>query len=151
MCLIVTRSQFLLCLFAVGLICSAFGGAHAEDGVVKAAKLLTAQDFDKTLPDQPIEEWLRMHLPAGYDATWGEYATDCGEGTGSAVDKERDMPLCAEVEIREGTKVMGYLALLVGTRKRGLLKDGVGLYFGYLEHGGNKYDFKRLGDVLKVK
>jgi len=47
--------------------------------------------------------------------------------------------------------MVGYLALMVGTHKRGLLKEGNGLYFGYLEPAGTRYDFKRLGDVLKVK
>ena len=61
------------------------------------------------------------------------------------------MPLCAEVEIKRGAKTVGYLALMVGTQKRGPLKDGNALYFGYLEHAGAKYDFKRLRDVLKVK
>ena len=146
-----TGSQFLACLVAAGVIWAASSGAGAEDHpFVQGAKLLTARDFDDTLPGQPIEEWLRVHL-LGYQTVWGEHITDCGEGTGSAVDKERDMPLCAEIEIKDRSRVAGHLLLLVGTQKRGLLKDGLGLYFGYLEHRGTKYDFKRLSDVLKVK
>jgi len=145
-----TRSGFLICLFAASLVCSVPGGARADDQFVKGAKLLSAHDFDNTLPHQAVEEWLRVYLP-GYKTVWGEHITDCGEGTGTAADKERDMPLCAEIEIKEGPKVAGYLALLVGTQKRGLLKDGIGPYFGFLEHRGTKYNFKRLSDVLKVK
>ena len=145
-----TRGQFLFCLFAASLACLVSGGAHADDQFVAGAKLRSAHDFDSTLPVQPIEEWLRVHLPL-YQLSWGEHITDCGEGTGSALDKERDMPLCAEIEIMDGPKAKGYLALLVGTQKRGLLQDGIGLYFGYLEHRGTKYDFKRLSDVLEVK
>lgn len=144
------RNQLLFCLFGAAVVCSAAGSAHADDQFVKGAKLLSARDFDKTLPGQPIEEWLRVHLP-GYKTFWGEHITDCGEGTGTAIDKERDMPLCVELEIKDGPKVKGYLLLLVGTEKRGLLKDGFGLYFGYLEHRGTKYDFQRLSDVLNVK
>jgi hypothetical protein len=145
-----TRSQCLVCLLAAGVIWSVSSGARADDEFVTGAKLLTARDFDDTLPGQPIEEWLRVHLP-GYQTVWGEHITDCGEGTGRAVDKERDMPQCAEIEIRDRSRAAGYLLLLVGTQTRGLLNDGLGLYFGYLEHRGTKYDFKRLSDVLKVK
>jgi hypothetical protein len=144
------RNQFFLCLCAASVVCSLSGGAHADDRFVKEAKLRSARDFDKTLPDQPVEEWLRVRLP-GYKTSWGEHITDCGEGTGTAVDKERDMPLCAEIEIRDRSRVTGYLLLLVGTEKRGLLKDGLALYFGYLERRGTTYDFKRLSDLLMVK
>ena len=145
-----TRSQFLFCLFATGLACLVSGGAHADDQFVTGAKLRSAHDFDNALPVQPIDEWLRVHLPL-YRTSWDEHITDCGEGTGSAADKERDMPLCAEIELKDGPEAKGYLLLLVGTRKRGLLKDGIGLYFGFLEHRGTRYDFKRLSDVLEVK
>jgi len=144
-----THHQFFF-LITAGLLCSAAVGALADDQFVKEAKLRSAYDFDKTLPRQPIDEWLRVHLP-WYETPWGEHITDCGEGTGSAADRERDMPLCAEIDVKDGTKVTGYLALLVATQKRGLLKDGMGLYFGYLEHRGTRYDFKRLSDVLEVK
>ena len=126
-------------------------GAHADDAYVKKAKSLSAQQFDSTLPDQPIGIWLRSNIPAGYEVVWGEYITDCGEGTGTAADKERDLPLCAEVELKKGSEVKGYLALFVGTQKRGLLKKGYGLYFGYLDHHGVEQNFKRLSDVSKFK
>lgn len=146
-----TRSQFLLGFLATSPACPVAAGAHADDEFVRGAKSLSARDFDRTLPDQSIEAWLRARLPVGYEAVWGERITDCGEGTGSAIDAKRDMPLCAEVELRHGGTAAGYLALLVGTQKRGLSKDGTGLYFGYLEHAGTKYDFKRLSDVFKIK
>ena len=142
---------FVLGLLVVTLACSASASARADDEFVTVAKSLSARDFDKTLPDQSIEAWLRAHIPAGYEAIWGEEITDCGEGTGTGIDARRDMPFCAEVELKRGTERAGYLALMIGTRDRGASKESAGLYFGYLEHGGRKYDFKRLSDVLKVK
>lgn len=147
--LAVTHRQFFF-LLAACLLCSVAAGVHADDQFVKAAKLRSAYDFDKALPRQPIVEWLRVHLP-WYETSWGEHITDCGEGTGSAADRERDMPLCAEIGVKDGPKEVGYLALLVATQKRGLLQDGIGLHSGYLEHHGTRYDFKRLSDVLKVR
>ncbi len=61
------------------------------------------------------------------------------------------MPLCAKVELNRAGRLAGYLALQVGTRRLGLTKEKTGLYFGYLEQGGVKYDFRHLGDVLMVK
>ena len=51
----------------------------------------------------------------------------------------------------KGSKVKGYLALFVGTQKRGLLQKGYGLYFGYLEHHGVTHTFKRSSDVAQFK
>ena len=144
------RNQFLLSFLAMSLTCSVAGNVYGDDEIVKAAKSLSAQAFDKTLPDQSVESWLRAHLPTEYQVVWGEEITDCGEGGGTPIEG-RDMPLCAEVVVKRGAKMVGYLALMVGTHKRGLSKEGNGLYFGYLEHAGTRYDFKHLSDVLKIK
>jgi hypothetical protein len=97
----------------------------ADDTLVIKARSLSAKLFDETLPAQPIEEWLRMHISSEYEIVWGKYITDCGERTGSETEKKRDIPLCAEVEIRKGTKLVGYLALFFGMQKRGLLNNSV--------------------------
>ena len=145
------RKNSVFILFIAILFYSVSSGVLADDALVIKAKSLSAKHFDETLPAQPIEEWLRMHLPAEYEVVWGEYITDCGESTGSATDKERDMPLCAEVEIRKVTKLVGYLALFVGTQKRGLMHDSAGVYFGYLEHQRTRYNFRKLSDILNVE
>ena len=145
------RKNSVLIFFTAILLYSVSTGALADDGLVIKVRSLSAKLFDKTLPAQPIEEWLRMHLPSDYEIVWGKYITDCGERTGSATDKERDIPLCAEVEIIKGTKLVGYLALFVGTQNRGLMNDSVGLYFGYMEHQGLRYNFRKLSDILNVE
>lgn len=146
-----THKRFLVIVLAAVVFCSLSRATRADDEGVKRALSLTARDFDRVLPDQPIGAWLRSNLPARYEVIWGEHITDCGEGTGTAIDKERDMPICLEVVLKEGPEIKGYLALFVGTERRGLFKGGYGLYFGYLQHEGNRYNFKRLRDVLKVK
>ena len=143
--------RYVFMILAAIVICSLSGAARAGDAFVKRALSLTARDFDQTLPDQPIDVWLRSHIPQRYEVVWGEHATDCGEGTGTTADKGRDIPICLEVILKEGSETKGYLALRVGTEKRGLSKDGRGIYFGYLEHAGERYNFQRLSDVLKVR
>ena len=145
------RKSSAFIFFTAILFYSVSTGALADDALAIKAKSLSAKLFDDTLPAQPIGEWLRMHLPSEYEIVWGKYITDCGERTGSTTDKKRDVPLCAEVEIRKGTKLAGYLALYFGTQTRGLLNDSAGVYFGYLEHQGMTYNFRRLSDILNVE
>lgn len=125
--------------------------ALAVDKYVMQAKELTANHFDATLPRKPIGNWLRENIPPGYEIIWGDYITDCGESTGTSVDKDRNMPLCAEVEIKDKLRITGYLALFVGTRDGGFFKEGFGIYYGYLKHNGNQYTIKQLGDLQSVK
>jgi hypothetical protein len=146
-----TQSRYFFIVLVALFFCSIPNAAHAEDEQVKKAMSLTARDFDRDLPDLPIDDWLLAHIPVRYEVVWGEHITDCGEGGGTSVDIDRDMPVCVEVELKEGREVKGFFNFFVGTQKSGFLKDGCGLYFGYLEHGGNKFTFKRLNDVLKVK
>lgn len=145
------RKNSVFIFFAAILFYSVSGGALADDALVKKVKSLNAKHFDETLPAEPIEEWLRKHLPEEYEVIWGEYTTDCGESTGGAADKERNMPLCVEVEIRRRAKLVGYLVLFLGIQKRGSLNEGVGLYFGYLEHQGTKFNFRKLRDILNIE
>ncbi len=129
---------------------SAVDAGDAEEAA-RIARSLKAHDYDPSLPDEPVDAWLARHLPPGYTAVWGQYITDCGEGTGSPEDAERDLPLCAEVEIRQGGGVTGYLLLVVGTRKGGLQPDRAGLFFGELTHTGRSHRLQKLGDLLTVK
>ena len=85
---------------------------------MKQAMSLTAREYDKTLPAQPVTTWLREHLPTRYEVVWGDRITDCGEASGTAADADRDLPMCAEIELREGGTMRGYLALFIGTAKR---------------------------------
>ena len=122
--------------------------ALAEEDYVAFAKLLLARDYDASLPAQPIEQWLASTLPQGMTPAWGEHITDCGEQTGDpAIDKERDMPLCAEVELKQKEKTIGYLMLMVGTEKKGRLRNGAGLYFGNIKRNNETVWIKKLSEL----
>lgn len=94
-----------LAFFFTGMMLLAPSPSPADDDYVVFARSLLARDFDASLPAEPIEQWLKASLPEGMKAIWGEYATDCGEQTGvPAIDKERDMPLCVEIELLQQEK-----------------------------------------------
>jgi hypothetical protein len=124
----------------------------ADDDYVTFAKSLLARDFDASLPAQPVEQWLISSLPKGITANWGKYVTDCGEQTGApAIDKERDMPLCAEIELKLKEKAVGHLMLFVGSQTKGKLKELAKLYLGNIEQGNKTVRLKKLGDLKNMK
>jgi len=124
--------------------------APAEDDYVTFAKSLLARDYDASLPAQPIEQWLASVLPQGMSAAWGQHITDCGEQTGDpAVDRERDMPLCAEIELKQKEKTIGYLMLMVGTEKKGKPRNGAGLYFGNIRQKNETIWIRKLNELSR--
>jgi len=124
----------------------------ADDAYVNFAKSLPAKKYDKKLPSIPVEPWLTSILPRGIVAVWGENVTDCGEQTGDPeIDKERDMPLCAEIELKKKDKSVGYLLLFVGTEKRGKLKDDAALYYGYIKKDDKTIELKKLQEIMTMK
>jgi hypothetical protein len=126
--------------------------ALADDDYVRFAKALPAKNFDKSLSSIATEQWLTSILPRGIAAVWGDNVTDCGEQTGDpAIDRERDMPLCAEIELKQTDKLVGYLLLFVGTEKKGKLEEAAGLYYGYIRQGEKTIDLKKLQEITKLR
>jgi len=135
-------------LLIIGIFFLTVSPALAEENYIAFAKSLLARDYDASLPAQPIGQWLMSVLPKGMTATWGEHITDCGEQTGDpAIDKERDMPLCAEIELKQKDKTIGYLTLMVGTEKKGKLRNDAGLYFGNIKRGNETVWIKKLSEL----
>lgn len=129
-----------------------FSAARADDDYVSYAKQLEAKKYDDNLPSIPVEQWLTSVLPGGIAAVWGEYVTDCGEQTGvPKIDKKRDMPLCAEIELKKKDRLVGYLLLFVGTEKKGRLKDETTLYYGYIRKDDKTIGLKKLQEIEKMK
>jgi len=135
------------------MILFAASQALCDDDYVGFAKSLPAKDFDKSLPSVPAEQWLASSLPPGIEAVWGSTVTDCGEQTGDPkIDRKRDMPLCAEIELKtKDNKLVGYLLLFVGTEKTGKTKEAAGLYYGYIKQGDKTTDLKNLQEITKLK
>jgi hypothetical protein len=123
----------------------------SDDAYVSFAKSLPADRYDKSLPVVPLERWLTLILPPHVVAVWGETVTDCGEQTGvPEIDRKRDMPLCVEIELKEKGKSLGYLLVFVGTHKKGLLKESVALYYGYIRQGEKTVVLKNLKEITKL-
>jgi hypothetical protein len=95
-------------------------GSQTQTGApaVLAAQRAPASQLSSSLPPTPLGTWLRDQAPDGA-FTWE--TDDCGEQTGNPqVDRARDLPLCASVQIDlpGGRRVS--LSFLVGTAGRGV-------------------------------
>lgn len=126
--------QLVSRLFAVSLI-ALFTVAAAvadEQDFLAAAKSTLASQVERGLPDETIDVWLAGVLGRQVPIAWG--INDCGEQTGDpAVDKERDLPICGELEATLAPDRSVYLYFSVGTQQRGVL-EGRDLWFvGILE------------------
>lgn len=137
-------------IVAIILFCAPEQTLAAND-YVTFAKSLLAKDYDSSLPSVSIEQWLESILPHGTVTVWGNNETDCGEQTGDPdIDKERDMPLCVEVTLVQKNRTVGYLSLLVGTDKKGKLKNNAGLYYGFIKQGEKTINLKKLRELKKL-
>ncbi len=103
-----------------------------EQDFLGAAKSTLASQVEPGLPDEPIDVWLAAVIGREVPIAWG--INDCGEQTGDpSVDKERDFPLCGELEATLAPGRSVYLYFGVGTQQLGVL-DGRDLWFvGILE------------------
>ena len=96
---------------------------------INAAKNSIARDMDKTLPQVTFETWLQGLAGTQAVLTWS--VTDCGEQSGNpALDRGRDFPMCAEVNVKlPGNRLLS-LSLLAGSMGRGLTVVPLKLYSG---------------------
>jgi hypothetical protein len=139
-------------LIVISMILLSSSPSIADDDYVTFAKSLTADKYDQSLPSLPIEQWLTSVLPHGIVASWGRYVTDCGEQTGvPAIDKDRDMPLCAEIEFKENGRSVGYILLFIGTENKGISSVNAELYSGEMRRNDVSIKLNKLGDLKNIK
>jgi hypothetical protein len=144
------RTTLTLIVISMMLLSSA--PLIADDEYVTFAKSLTANKYDQSLPPIPVERWLTLILPRGIVASWGNYVTDCGEQTGvQAADKDRDMTMCAEIELEESGRSVGYLLLFIGTENGGISNTNTGLYYGEMSRNGASIKLRKLSDLKKMR
>lgn len=126
--------QLVSRLFASILIALMASGAAVADeqDFLAAAKSTLASQVEPGLADETIDVWLAGVIGQQVPTVWG--INDCGEQTGDpAVDKERDLPICGELEATLAPDRSVYLYFSLGTQSLGVL-EGRDLWFvGILE------------------
>lgn len=117
-------------LVSVALLLSSpalsFPDQVSEEQLLENGKSTPVSQIEQGLPDESMEVWLGPLV--GKDADWTWELNDCGEQTGNPeIDKNRDMPICAGLEVIDGGRKI-YLYFLVGFSSTGLT-DSRDLYF----------------------
>lgn len=142
----------VLALIVINTMLLSSSPSMADDDSIAFAKSLTAKEYDQNSPPLLIEQWLTSVLPRGIVALWEKYVTDCGEQTGvQAMDKERDMPMCAEIELKENNRSVGYILLSVGTERKGKSRTDAGLYYGEISRNGFNVRLRKLSDLKNIR
>ena len=85
--------------------------------LIRQVQEISVSQLDPALPSVSLEKWL--HVEAGADGEFHWEVNDCGEHTGTAADRGRDVPMCvqAQADMKDRRTIM--VSIAVGTFKKG--------------------------------
>ena len=133
------------------VVLGAAAQAPPQAAAINAAKNAVVQDMEKTLPRATFEAWVQGLVGAQAGLKWS--TNDCGEQTGNpALDRGRDFPICAEVQVAVAGGRQLSLSLTVGSTSRGLIVGPPTFHQGNISgpKGSEMIWIKRLSDVPKL-
>jgi len=89
-----------------------------ERRAISSAQEMSASELDEALPNRPFASWLSEVIGPKAGVVW--QLTECGERIAASGDAGHDLPACAEVNasLPGGRKI--FIAISVGTFKKGL-------------------------------
>ena len=140
----------ILLLFVL-VVLGAAPQAPPQAAAISAAKNAVVQDMEKTLPRATFEAWVQGLVGAQAALKWS--TNDCGEQTGNpALDKGRDFPICAEVQVAVAGDRQLSLSLMVGSTSRGLTVGPPMFRQGNISgpKGSEMISIEKLSDVPKL-
>lgn len=121
----------------------------SEKETIDWVRTSLVRSIDRTLPDEPLEAWLRGLLGSA-KTSWE--TNDCGEQTGNPqLDRGRDFPMCVDVAVTLDDRRVLHLLLAVGTLKTGAQRTPPTFFYGVvMEAGVPTLWLKSLGEATKV-
>ena len=114
-------SPCLLVFFSLSLWLCGYVAAQTESfekRAISSAQEMSASDLDAALPNRPFASWLSEVVGPKAGVVW--QLTECGERIATTGEAGHDLPACAEVNasLPDGRKV--FIAISVGTFKKGV-------------------------------
>jgi hypothetical protein len=102
---------------------------------------VSASDLDKALPDRPFAGWFNETIGPDAGVVW--QLTECGEQIAAPGETGKDLPACAEINayLPDGRKV--YVAISVGTFKKGMTGKPT-FFLAVIEQNDQLYPVRRL-------
>src|SRR5262245_8653757 len=118
-----------------------------EKQALSSVQEMPASDLDATLASRPFAIWINRIIGPNAGVVW--QLTECGERVGAPDETGRDLPACAEfnAKLPDGRRV--FVAISVGTFKKGL--NGKPAFFGAaIEQNLQLYPVRRLSDLPEM-
>jgi TonB family protein len=115
-----------------------------EKQAISSAQEMSASDLDAALADRPFAGWLSEVIGPKAGVVW--QLTECGDPLTASGEAEQDLPACAEViaSLPGGRKV--FVAISVGTFKKGL--TGKPSFFSaVIQQNDRLYQVRRLSEL----
>src|SRR5262245_3099963 len=115
-----------------------------EKRAISSAQEISASDLDEALPDRPVESWFKKTIGPDAGVVW--QLTECGEKITAPGETGQDLPACAEINalLPDGRKV--YVAISVGTFKKGMTGKP-SFFIAVIEQNDQLYPVRRLSDL----
>ena len=115
-----------------------------ENQAIASAQKISASDLDEALPDRPFAGWFNETIGPDAGVVW--QLTECGEKITAPGETGQDLPACAEINayMPDGRKV--YVAINVGTFKKGMTGKP-SFFLAVIEQNDQLYPVRRLSDL----
>jgi hypothetical protein len=115
-----------------------------EKRAISSAQSISASDLDEALPDRPFAGWFNETIGPDAGVVW--QLTECGAPITAHGETAQDLPACAEINayLPDGRKV--YVAISVGTFKKGLTGKP-SFFLAVIEQNEQLYTVRRLSDL----
>jgi TonB family protein len=130
----------VLCIWMAG----ATQAESFERRAISSAQRVSASDLDKALPTRPFARWFNKTIGPDAGVVW--QMTQCGEPITASGETGQDLPACAEITARlqDGRNV--YVAISVGTFKKGLTGKP-SFFLAVIEQKKRLYLVRRLSNL----
>ena len=118
-----------------------------EERAISSAQEISASDIDAALPDRPFASWFKETIGPDAGVVW--QLTECGEQITAPGETGQDHPACAEITacLIDGRRV--YVAISVGTFKKGLIGKPT-FFLAVIEQNEQFYAVRRLSGLPEM-
>jgi len=115
-----------------------------ERRAISSAQRVSASDLDEALPKRPFAHWFNKTIGPDAGVVW--QMTQCGAPITDPGETGQDLPACAEINalLPDGRKV--YVAISVGTFKKGMTGKP-SFFLAVIEQNDQLYPVRRLSDL----
>jgi TonB family protein len=118
-----------------------------EERAISSAQEISASDLDAALPDRPFASWFNETIGPDAGVVW--QLTECGEQIIAPGETGQDHPACAEIIANLMDRRKVYVAISVGTFKKGLTGKPT-FFLAVIEQNEQFYPVRRLSGLPEM-